>query len=88
MPALRGRIERAAWADLRCVSVEGTIVPWTGESIRPLLGDPLVRAEVERLRDGYESTETETYTKAAMTQRVRSYCAKLTSGKGLDAAYR
>lgn len=88
VPSLRGRIERAAWADLRCVSVEGTIVPWTGESIRAIAADPQVRAELERLRDGYESAETETYTKAAMTQRVRGYCAKVLSGAGLEASFR
>jgi hypothetical protein len=86
---LRGRLERAAWADLRCVSVEGTIVPWTSRSLEPFLGDALVRAELERLRDGYESTEADTSTKAAMTQRVRNYAAKLTGPKpGLDATFR
>jgi hypothetical protein len=64
-------------------------VPWTGASIVPFVGAPEVRAELARLRDGYESTETNVGMKATMTTRVRGYAESLLSPEPrLEAKFR
>jgi hypothetical protein len=79
VPAIRPRLERAAWADLRCEPCEHTCVPWTGQTIASFTGEPAVRAELERLRDGYESVEPSPDFRNMMTVRVRKYAAALLS---------
>jgi len=89
VPELETRLEHAAWADRRCDPLEGTIVPWVGESIAPFAAAPEVRAELERLRDGYESPETDAHMQKLITERVRFYATNLLGPTpGLQAAYR
>src|SRR5262249_4991851 len=89
VPAIRPRLERAAWADLRCEPCEHLIVPWAGASIAPFAAQPGVRAELERLRDGYEWGESDAWMKSAMTERVRNYAKGLLSpNPSLDARSR
>jgi hypothetical protein len=89
VPELGLRLERPAWADRRCDPLEGTIVPWVGESVVPFAGAPGVRAELERLRDGYESPEADARMQTLITERVRFFATNLLGPKpGLQATYR
>jgi len=73
--AIQSRFERAATADLQCDPLEGQLVPWAGDSIRPYLGEPVVRHELERIRDHYESGEELVF--GSFKSRVRGYAARL-----------
>jgi hypothetical protein len=73
----RSRLERAAWADLRCDLLEEPLVEWTGHSIAAFTSDPAVRAELERLRDGYAPEGLDASTTARMSGRVRGWAQAL-----------
>lgn len=79
LPVLTLRLERAAWADLRCDQLERTLVPWTLKSVAAFAAAPDVRAELEALRDGYACAGGDPQTQAMMTARVRDYATRLLS---------
>ena len=56
IPAIRVRLERAAWANVTCHELEGELVPWALGSIREHAGDPAVREHLEKLRASYAPT--------------------------------
>jgi len=71
------RLERAAWADLGCNPLEGTLVPWTRQLIRQHLDTPGVVAELERIQTGYVSTSEPKTLYSSMQDRVRQYAKQL-----------
>jgi hypothetical protein len=79
---VQARLERAAWADLRCDRCESTLVPWATKSISQFAGDPSVRATLERIRDGYEpSAGLEPSSRwGSLSDRVRGYARTILQG--------
>jgi hypothetical protein len=71
------RLERAAWADLGCNPLEGTLVPWTRQLIRQHLDTPGVVAELERIQTGYVSAVEPKTLYSSMQVRVRQYAKQL-----------
>jgi len=52
--AVRALLERAAWTDLACHRLEGTLVPWTLEHLRARRDEPGMLAALEQLAASYE----------------------------------
>jgi hypothetical protein len=75
--SMQSWLERAGWADLRCDPLEQVLVPWVGHSIAAFSTDPAVRAELERVRDGYAPEGQDTATTARMSDRVRGWAKAL-----------
>jgi len=85
---IQARLERAAWADLRCDRCEQTLVPWATQSLADVADDPDVRATLERLRDSYEPApgfEPDSPW-GHLSDRVRSYAGQILQGKGAQEA--
>jgi hypothetical protein len=71
------RFERAAWADLGCNPLEGTLVPWTLGFIKKRVDRPEVMAELKRIESHYvPSVEMKTMF-STMGQRVPSYATRI-----------
>jgi hypothetical protein len=87
---LQTRLERAAYADLMCHPMEGTLVPWTLKFISARAGHPQVRAKLMQLRSNYAPAANTETAFSSMTERVPDYITRLLKdGKdgddGLDA---
>ena len=50
---------------------------WTGQSIATFRSDPAVRAELERLRDGYTPEGQDAATTARLSERIRGWAQVL-----------
>ena len=72
-----GILERAAWADLQCNPLEGTLVPWTAKYVQEHLKSPGVTAELERIKTGYVPAGSETALFGSIQDRVRQYAARI-----------
>ena len=74
-------LERAAWVDLACNPLEGTLVPWTLKTVRDHLYDPTVRDAVGKVRDAYEPGFSAAAPElSAVRDRVRTYAEDILSG--------
>ena len=77
---LASRLERAALADVNCDPLEGSLLPWTLRSIRAHVDQPVIRAELERIRSDY-TPKTNAQTRfSSIEARVRSYTQRLLAG--------
>jgi len=74
---LQTRLERAAYADLTCNPLEGTLVPWTLKYVGARANHPPVRARLEQLRANYDPDETAETESSWMTARVQVYITRL-----------
>lgn len=85
---IQARLERAAWADLRCDRCELTLVPWATKSLADVAADPGVRATLERLRDHYEPApgfEPDSPW-GQLSDRVRKFAGQILQGEGAQQA--
>ena len=73
------RLERAAWVDLGCNSLEGTLVPWTLKFLRQHLDAPGVDAELKRIQSDYVPKDEQKTLYGPMQERVRRYVGQLLS---------
>ncbi len=71
------RLERAAWADLRCDPLETTLVPWTIVFLQKSLNTPGVVVELERIQSHYEPSNKEKTPFGATQARVRAFAARI-----------
>jgi len=67
-------LERAAFADLLCYSIEHRIVPWTSQLIIKNLAQPGVKAEVEKIKTAYTPADKDDI---ATQERVRQYAEEI-----------
>ena len=65
-------LDRAAQADLECDPLEGTLVPWTLETVRARAGEDPVRLRLEQLRDAPAVPATRELAAERM-ERAREY---------------
>ncbi len=75
-------LERAAYADLMCDSLEGVLPTWAFANIEAHLEDPEVQAEVERLAGGYTPTFDLNTTFSSMGERVPKYARRVLRSAG------
>ena len=71
------RLERAAWADLSCNPLEGTLVPWTLSLIQKQADKPEVTARLKQIESHYVQAVELTTLFSTMRERVPSYARRI-----------
>jgi hypothetical protein len=75
---IQQRLERAAWTDLMCDPLEGTLIPWTLKSLGAHIGTPVVRQGLESLSTDYVPVGGLKKTAfGSMQARVRMYAKRI-----------
>jgi hypothetical protein len=82
LAAMTTRLERAAMADLGCNPFEGRLVTWTMENLKPHVGHPVVKKELEKIRDSYQNDKLDV---PGLEDRVRHYAGSLLKDKAVEA---
>jgi hypothetical protein len=75
-------LERAAWVDLQCDSLESTLVRWTLETIHRHAKAPEVREKLAKIREEYVPRWKGKTLFGTLEDRVRNYAGLILDGKG------
>jgi len=75
--SIQQKLERAAWVDLMCHSLETTLPAWIFKTISNRIDNPKVKNTLKKIKQDYKAATNEKTLFGSMEGRVRSYAARL-----------